>query len=55
MSNFSYVDGRYHPKNTSKVFINDRGYQFGDAIYEVLLYKKGIFFDLEGHFLTCSQ
>ncbi len=49
MSSYSYVDGKYCLKNTAKTFINDRGYQFGDAIYEVILYREGTFFDLNGH------
>ena len=49
MSSYSYVDGRYCLKNTAKTYINDRGYQFGDAVYEVILYREGTFFDLNGH------
>ena len=49
MSSYSYVDGKYCLKSTAKTFINDRGYQFGDAIYEVILYREGTFFDLNGH------
>ena len=49
MPSYSYVDGRYCIKNSAKTYINDRGYQFGDAVYEVILYRKGIFFDLDGH------
>ena len=49
MSSYTYVDGRYCLKNTAKTYINDRGYQFGDAVYEVVLYREGTFFDLNGH------
>ena len=35
MSRYIYVDGRYVPYASASVHVEDRGYQFGDAIYEV--------------------
>ena len=49
MPNISYVDGVYHNYQNAKVNINDRGYHFGDSVYEVVLYNEGIFYDFEGH------
>ncbi len=49
MPNISYVDGVYHNYQNAKVNINDRGYHFGDSVYEVVLFNKGIFYDFEGH------
>ena len=49
MSNISYVNGVYCNVQDAKVSINDRGYHFGDAVYEVILYNNGIFFDYDGH------
>ncbi len=49
MPNISYVDGVYHNYPNAKVNINDRGYHFGDSVYEVVLYNEGIFYDFEGH------
>ena len=49
MANISYVDGVYCNIQDAKVNINDRGYHFGDAVYEVILYNNGIFYDYEGH------
>ncbi len=49
MPNISYVDGVYHNNQNAKVSINDRGYHFGDSVYEVVLFNEGIFYDLEGH------
>ena len=49
MPNISFVDGRYCNYQDSKVNINDRGYHFGDAVYEVVLFNNGIFYDFEGH------
>ena len=37
MANISYVDGVYLNFKDAKVNINDRGYHFGDAVYEVIL------------------
>ena len=49
MSNFIYVDGQYYRKQKAKVFVNDRGYQFGDSVYEVILFKKDVFYDFKDH------
>ena len=49
MPNISFVDGRYCNYQDSKVNINDRGYHFGDSVYEVILFNNGIFYDFEGH------
>ena len=27
-------------KKNAKVFVNDRGYQFGDSVYEVVLFSR---------------
>ena len=49
MYNISYVDGIYQNYENSKVNINDRGYHFGDSVYEVVLFNEGIFYDFDGH------
>ena len=49
MPNISYVDGFYQNYQNSKININDRGYHFGDSVYEVVLFNEGIFYDFEGH------
>ena len=49
MANISYVDGVYCNIQDAKIHINDRGYHFGDAVYEVILYNNGIFYDYDGH------
>ena len=49
MANISYVDGVYCNIQDAKIHINDRGYHFGDAVYEVILYNNGIFYDYGGH------
>ncbi len=49
MTNISYVNGLYCNIQDAKININDRGYHFGDAVYEVILYNNGIFYDYDGH------
>ena len=49
MTNISYVNGIYCNIQDAKISINDRGYHFGDSVYEVILYNNGIFYDYEGH------
>ncbi len=49
MPNISYIDGVYHNYQNAKVNINDRGYHFGDSVYEVVLFNKGFFYDFDGH------
>ena len=49
MSREAFVNGEYTEYINSKVHIEDRGYQFGDAVYEVVYYKNGKFLDLKGH------
>ena len=49
MANISYINGVYCNIQDAKISINDRGYHFGDAVYEVILYNNGIFYDYDGH------
>ena len=37
MANISYIDGHYYNIEDAKISVNDRGYHFGDAVYEVIL------------------
>ncbi len=45
----AYVNNKFCNVEEAYVSVNDRGYQFGDAVYEVILYKSNKFLDLEGH------
>ena len=49
MPNITYIDGKYLNYEDSKIHINDRGYHFGDAVYEVIVFNKNIFYDYDGH------
>ncbi|MEG9862473.1 MAG: D-amino-acid transaminase [Parvularculales bacterium] len=49
MSRIAYVNGRYVPHKDAKVSIDDRGYQFGDGVYEVVTVIGGVLADQEWH------
>ena len=49
MSRIAYVNGRYVPQPEAAVNIEDRGYQFGDGIYEVVHLYDGRFIDEDLH------
>jgi D-alanine transaminase len=46
----AYVNGRFVPHGEAVVHIEDRGYQFADAVYEVWALFDGRLGDPEGHF-----
>jgi D-alanine transaminase len=45
MSRIAYVNGAYVPQREAAVNVEDRGYQFGDGIYEVIHLHQGRFVD----------
>ena len=45
MSRIAYVNGHYVPHARAQVHIDDRGYQFGDGIYEVCAVRSGAMID----------
>ena len=49
MSRVSYVNGRYYPHSKVSVHVEDRGYQFADGVYEVILIKNRYLVDEEPH------
>jgi len=49
MSKIAYVNGAYLPQREASVNIEDRGYQFGDGIYEVVHLHRGRFVDEGRH------
>lgn len=55
MGRIAYVNGRYVPHAEGCVHIEDRGYQFGDAVYEVWAVFGGKLADAEGHFTRLSR
>jgi D-alanine transaminase len=55
MSRIAYVNGRYTRHDRAAVHIEDRGYQFGDGVYEVWAVFDGILADSEGHFARLER
>ena len=49
MSRVAYVNGRYLPQRDACVNIEDRGYQFADGVYEVVLVQNGRLVDMAPH------
>ena len=49
MSRIVYVNGAFEPEEVAKVSVFDRGFLFGDAVYEVTAILEGKLVDFEGH------
>ncbi len=49
MSRIAYVNGRYLPMRAATVQVEDRGYQFGDGVYEVCEVRGGRLIDEHRH------
>jgi D-alanine transaminase len=49
MSRIAYVNGRYVPHRAAQVHVEDRGYQFADGVYEVVLIHRGHMVDEGPH------
>ena len=49
MNELAYIDGRFIPLNEAKVSITDRGFVFGDGVYEVIAAYNRQAFRLEEH------
>ncbi|MBY0423683.1 MAG: D-amino-acid transaminase [Parvularculaceae bacterium] len=55
MPRIAYVNGRYLPIREATVSIEDRGYQFADGVYEVLMVVDGRVWDEEGHMTRLAR
>lgn len=49
MNRIVYLNGQWLPEAEAKISIFDRGYVFGDAIYEVTAVARGLLLDYQGH------
>lgn len=49
MTNTVYINGRNVPIAQAAVSVEDRGLQFGDSVYEVILVAGGRLIDADGH------
>ena len=47
--NIAYFNGSYIPKENIRISPDDRGFLFGDGIYEVMKWYGSFFFDPESH------
>lgn len=55
MGRMAYVNGRYVPQRAASVNVEDRGYQFGDGVYEVVLVSGGCLIDAELHLARLAR
>lgn len=49
MPRYAYVNGRYLPHAAAAVHVEDRGFQFADGVYEVVMIDRSRFVDMIGH------
>ena len=49
MPDIAFINGRFLPWRDATVSIDDRGFQFGDGVYEVIRTYRGSPFELEAH------
>lgn len=45
----AYLNGEFAPQDSLKISVNDRGFLFGDGVYEVVMAYNGKFFAMDGH------
>lgn len=55
MSQIAYINGRYVPRSQATVSIEDRGYVFGDGVYEVIPVQNGGLVTAERHLDRLDQ
>ncbi len=49
MSEYVYINGRFYPAKRAKISVNDRGFLYGDGIFETMLSCRGRIFMLSMH------
>jgi D-alanine transaminase len=47
--NICYFNGKFIPKDETRISPDDRGFLFADGVYEVVRWYEGFFFDMPGH------
>lgn len=50
MSDFVFLNGNIIPKSETKISIDDRGFHFGDGLYDIMLVHKGKIIDFDDHY-----
>lgn len=49
MERISFINGKFLPHDQCFVHIEDRGFQFADGVYEVILFKNNKLIDIDWH------
>lgn len=55
MPAIGFVNGTFMPLEQATVSVEDRGYQFGDGVYEVIRTYRGAPFQVEAHFARLAR
>ncbi len=55
MPDIAFINGRFLPWQEATVSIDDRGFQFGDAVYEVIRTYRGGPFELAAHLARLNR
>jgi D-alanine transaminase len=55
LSRIAYINGRYVPHRHAHVHVEDRGFQFADAVYEVIAIRRGAFIDADRHLARLAR
>ena len=54
MADTVYLDGEYLPRRDARVSVDDRGFLFGDGVYEVIRALDGVLFEPAAHALRMA-
>ncbi|MBI5673898.1 MAG: aminotransferase class IV [Nitrospirae bacterium] len=55
MPDIAFINGRFLPWEEATVSIDDRGFQFGDAVYEVIRTYRGTPFEFAAHLARLNR
>ncbi|MCS6302279.1 MAG: D-amino-acid transaminase [Nitrospira sp.] len=55
MPDIAFINGRFLPWEEANISIDDRGFQFGDAVYEVIRTYRGSPFELIAHLVRLDR
>lgn len=51
----TYINGQFIPQNEAVIPINDRGFKFGDGMFETMRVENGVVFCLKSHILRMEN
>ncbi|MER3423083.1 MAG: amino acid aminotransferase, partial [Nitrospiraceae bacterium] len=55
MPDIGFLNGRFMPLSEIAISVEDRGFQFGDGVYEVIRTYKGVPFQLDAHLIRLDR